>query len=92
MSATVKAYISDGRWVADCPQCNCAEVVRVGQPFKCGGTLAGGFHGAATACGFVAEVEFPADKLAIEKALIDKPVSQRNWKPAAEGEESNEHH
>ena len=77
----VTAYINHGRWLADCPQCNGAELVKVGQPFVCRGLVgSGGFHGETNVCGFSADVEFPKDKFIIEGILIPRRTENRNWR------------
>lgn len=76
---TVKAHVSLGTWIADCPQCGGAEIVFMGRPFECKGQTSAGFHGETTACKFTAEVEFPKEKLEIEKLLLKRPVGNRHW-------------
>lgn len=70
--AQARAYVNQGRWVADCPQ-------------LCGGALA--LAPAQTAfpcpeCRAITAVEWPDDVDAIWEALAKRPVpNTRNWFP-----------
>ena len=75
-TATVVARIDAGRWVADCPLCNGAEIVSKSTPiFFCMSC------GMASDGGKVRLVTFPADITATEAAVADLRVSERNWSP-----------
>lgn len=69
---SVTPYVSDGRWVADCPACN-------------GGiaTLPGYAEAACFDCGRVHNVVWPTDDVlsAATAALIERPVANRHWRP-----------
>lgn len=69
---TVTAYVNQGRWVADCPECN-------------GGIACWPEHdhGACLDCGRVYKVTFPtaASIAKAEKALSRRPPANRNWRP-----------
>lgn len=75
-SSPVGAYVSEGRWVAECPDCNGAELVTPGDPFmclSCGNVLIGHAYRA---------VIFPAELAAIEDALAVRAFAvNRNWRP-----------
>lgn len=63
------AYVSDGRWVAECRDdaCSGAELVREGQAMLCG------------SCGSVSQVIWPADVTAIETLLMRRKPRNRHW-------------
>lgn len=56
-STPVYAYVSEGRWVADCDECNGAEFVTEDQVMVCG------------TCGAVSDVVWPEDVAGIEAVL-----------------------
>lgn len=66
---TVDAYVNHGRWVADCPLCNGAELVAPGEAMLCG------------SCGATHTVVFPDHATDIEEALAKRPAMKRNWNP-----------
>lgn len=79
----VSAYINHGRWVADCPNPDCrgALVVTVADPIllctDCGNEANGGKP---------FTVVFPAQREAIERELMKRPLlarkaKARNWQP-----------
>jgi hypothetical protein len=80
-TATLAAYVNDGRWVADCPECNAGISVWPGWKPRCFG------------CGAVyAGAEFPAESEAIESVLVLRRHENQNWKlaqPVAELEKEN---
>lgn len=72
---TTKARVNHGRWLADCPACNGAELVALGRRFVC----------QAPGCGAQADVRWPAapTKAKIEALLALRPgAAQRNWTPS----------
>lgn len=64
---TVMAYINHGRWVADCPACNGAELVEQGHRMLCG------------SCGAVHDVDWPSDIDEAETLLEQRPVGHQHW-------------
>lgn len=68
----VLAYVSDGRWVADCPNCR-------------GGIAAWPEHnqGCCFDCGTVATIEYPDESEITEAlaALAQRPDTALNWRP-----------
>jgi hypothetical protein len=84
VAVAARAYMNQGRWIADCPFCGGAERLwdgtvqrRKPAPFPFG--LAGGLlH-----CGYTGSscpVEFPGDKDTIESILGRRPDElTRNW-------------
>jgi len=78
---SVDAYISEGRWVADCPGCPAgsgAENVTLDDPvfmcLSCGNVLIGGK---------LRPVRFPEDgeRLEIEEQLAKRKIANRHWFP-----------
>jgi hypothetical protein len=68
--APAYAFISEGRWVANCDECNGAEFVTEEQPMVCG------------TCGAVSQVIWPDDVDGIEAVLVKRPkVVNRNYLP-----------
>lgn len=67
---SVAAYVSDNRWVADCPACH-------------GGIACwpANHRGACLDCGRIYQIDFPRDRQRIEAALIQRPTRNRNWLP-----------
>lgn len=72
---TVAAYVNQGRWVADCPNCGGGMFTEPGWP-----------RGCCLDCGTSYQVKHPAERTvaAAEKALLARPVSHRNWNPQTE--------
>lgn len=71
----VRAEINHGRWLVRCPFCSGAEEADPGEPvfycLSCGNADFGGR---------VMNVEFPADREAIEMVLLARPdIGSRNW-------------
>lgn len=66
---TVHAYINHGRWVADCPNCNGAELVASGMPMVCG------------SCGAEHAVTFPRNRPKLEEVLTVREMRLQNWLP-----------
>lgn len=68
----VEAEINHGRWIAICPDCGGAEYVspdeQVFYCFSCGN---------AANAGNGRPVKFPANRLAIEAAVLERPVIER---------------
>ena len=69
----VEAEINYGRWIALCPDCGGAEYVSPDEQifycFSCG-NIANAGNGRP--------VKFPADRQAIEAAILERPVIERN--------------
>lgn len=66
----LKAYVSHGRWVADCARCNGGTVAWIENP-----------DAACLDCGAIARVEFPPDHGEIEAILLARPnPANRNWR------------
>lgn len=66
-----EAYVSEGRWVADCPECNAGISVAPGWKaccYGCGATFAG--------------AKFPRNWEAIEAKLERLPVREQDWRRA----------
>lgn len=63
------AYVSDGRWVAECrdESCSGAELVTEGQPMLCG------------SCGSVSQVIWPDQVAEIEALLMKRKPRNRHW-------------
>ena len=72
---TVAAYISDNRWVADCPACRSGIVCWPENPKAC-----------CFGCFRVYKVKFPTERtMAQAIELLDaRPPANRHWNPAAE--------
>lgn len=64
----VPAYVSDSRWVFDCPHCGGADL-----PFRS--------SGCCLQCGHVYRVVYPADADAAVEILNDRPARARHWHP-----------
>lgn len=69
---TLPAYVSDGRWVADCPHCNGGIGCWPAMPDGC-----------CYDCGRVYAIEFPPsrDLGAAVSVLEKRPEEARHWKP-----------
>ena len=65
---TIDAYVSRGRWVADCA-CNGAELVAPNQEMVCG------------SCGARNAVKFPDTRSKIESVLLQREPFRQNWQP-----------
>lgn len=78
----VRARLEHGRWVADCPACNGAEVVsRAAREFfclSCGNAQNGGQPMRAV---------FPRDRAKIEAALEVRQAPNQHWRPGDTVEE-----
>ncbi len=70
---TVNAYVSENRWVADCPGCNGGIACWSENP-----------EGCCLTCGGVYKVAYPADHKAATKVLEQRPPAARHWNPAKE--------
>lgn len=69
LGVRVYPQINHGRWVADCPECNSAQIVTPTDPrLFCVECLSGWFR-----------LTFPADPLAAEQAVAELPVREQNW-------------
>lgn len=70
----VIAYVSDGRWVADCPQTFCMGGIACWPEHKVACCLD---------CGHVYKVKFPSKKTREEAELIlsQRPLENQNWRP-----------
>lgn len=96
MNSSIKyvlARYEHGRWIADCPHCNGAELARPGEDFLCGSHFA---HEAAARRahsprinskaismerGQRYPVRFPAEKNQIEANLRQKDRALMHWRP-----------
>jgi hypothetical protein len=68
---TIVAYVSDGRWVADCPHCNDGIACWDENP-----------QGCCLGCGHVYRVRFPDGHKEAEIILTARPMQRnRNWHP-----------
>lgn len=65
---TLPAYVSDNRWVADCPACNGGIACWSENP-----------RGACYDCGRIYRIRFPDNREAIEAVLAARPVQRRHW-------------
>jgi hypothetical protein len=72
---TIKAYVNEGRWVADCPLCAGGIATWPANP-----------DAACLQCGSVYRVEHPSPEIVreAEAALFARPVRNRHWVPEAE--------
>lgn len=91
----IEARYEHGRWIADCPHCNGAELVRPGEKFLCGS------HWALEADSRRAQepginskrisqergqryaVRFPTNRAKIERNLRNQPRAAMHWRPRA---------
>lgn len=74
--ADTPAYVSEGRWVIDCPDCGSAQMAnRTDHRFMCSdcANIAVG--------GKWRPVVWPGDTEAIESVLEQRPVPNQNWAP-----------
>lgn len=70
------ARVNHGRWVADCPFCNGAEMVNPNDPyFDCGSCSN------KTVNGKRIPVVFPKLIYSIEVELLPRPKPNQNWEP-----------
>ena len=67
---TVEAYVSENRWVADCPSCGAGIACWPVNPKAC-----------CLLCGHEFTVEFPAEREQAEKVLEERPPANRHWQP-----------
>lgn len=65
----VLAYVSQGRWVADCRDCEGAEMVIESKPMICG------------SCGAVRQVAWPDEGSELEAVLERRHPRNQNWRP-----------
>ena len=65
---TVAAYISDNRWVADCPACHGGIACWSENP-----------RGACLTCGRIYQTTFPKNREQIEAVLGARPAQNRHW-------------
>lgn len=74
--SSVAVSVNHGRWVVDCPDCAGAQLAcRTDHRFmcnECGNVVIGGLW---------RTVDWPADSLQIEKALLVRPLANQNWVP-----------
>jgi len=63
-----RAYVNRGRWIAEC-ECRHAAQVSSGDEWRC------------PVCGTRYVVLWPADRVAIQDALRQRPVENQNWLP-----------
>lgn len=68
----VPAYVSDGRWVADCVRCNSGIACWLENPKAC-----------CLACGALYTISFPAPDVIAEATLVleARPDGLANWRP-----------
>ena len=72
-SGEIAARINHGRWLVDCPGCNSALVVDLGQPvFMCVECGNAGNEGKWF------QVAIPSNRKAIEAELLKRPMNGRN--------------
>lgn len=65
---TLDVYVSDNRWVADCPACNGGIACWSENP-----------HGACYDCGRIYRTAFPRNQKQIEAVLLARPARNRHW-------------
>jgi hypothetical protein len=66
----VVAYLSQGRWIVDCPVSGCANAEVAAAVFTCSN------------CGFSGNVVWPRHLKGINRAMAKRPVPEtRNWAP-----------
>lgn len=70
----IKARFNQGRWIADCPHCNGAELAMPGEAFICGNPVCPDLT-------FSYSVKFPKFKAQIEEILRQRPIANMNWEP-----------
>lgn len=81
------AYVSWGRWVADCPRPGCTNAEHFGRDKNTGhvGGLTGVTFVCGTAgngCGLRCRADWPQNVADIERLLMMRPVvATRNWHP-----------
>lgn len=79
-----RAYINQGRWVADCPRPHCtnAQLLAPGQmTFDCG-ILETGLR-SPSGCNLICEIDWPPNAAELLAELERRPVpGTRNWFPA----------
>lgn len=96
MTSSIKyvlARYEHGRWIADCPHCNGAELARPGEDFLCGSHFAdeaaalksrsprNNSKTIASQRGQRYRVRFPTDKNRIEAELRQKDRAAMHWRP-----------
>lgn len=76
-------YLNHGRWVIDCPSLTCGGAERV-QPWQhlivcvCADR---DFCQHGPYCGTIIQLDWPADRAAIEAVMLFRPLLNRNWYP-----------
>ena len=72
VGATAAAYVSDGRWVADCVRCNSGIACWPENPQAC-----------CLGCGALYTIEFPEPAAIAEATLVleARPEGLANWRP-----------
>lgn len=78
-----QVYVSEGRWVADCPRPDCPNAERAGRDPDTGHV--GGLDGAVLRCShcrWVGQADWPPNVDDIDYLLGLRPVpATRNWRP-----------
>lgn len=67
---TVTAYVSENRWVADCPECGGGIACWELNPYGC-----------CLTCGAIYKVTYPKDHEAAAEILEARPPANRHWFP-----------
>lgn len=74
--AAIKAYVNQGRWVVDCPDCNNAQLACKTDPRflcnECGNVVVGNLWRPVT---------WPPNVAGIETVLEVRPIANQNWTP-----------
>jgi hypothetical protein len=75
---STRAYISEGRWVANCPSVDCNGGLAVWHEMA---------QGCCYDCNSIHDIEFPpvAELKQAEAILLHRPVVNRHWDPLSEG-------
>ena len=76
----LKARLNWGRWIADCPNCRGAEIVKPGEEFICYSCYPNALTNKKKALKRY-EVVFPKIKLEIDKIMSKRDMQNRNWYP-----------
>lgn len=75
-AAAIQAYVNNGRWIAECPDCQNAQLAcRTDKRFlcnECGNVVVGGLW---------RPVVWPLDLQGIESVLEKRPLENQNWVP-----------
>lgn len=76
VDTSVQVYANYGRWIAECPDCQGAQLAcRTDPRFLCNEC------GNVTVGGLWRPVIWPADVTGIETALQNRPLGNQNWVP-----------